>query len=202
MIELATTTQKGSQWERADNYRAEFLKHNKGLFGCLYFCAYCGRPLTRKKMQVDHHIAVGRVQKNPLYKLYLGTVNTVINVVGLVTSLATGKKFVKSEGVNVRYNLIPACPKCNNRKKDKGGLWIVRGAIGGTIWKICNAINNLILWLISKPLVQGIIIGALAFAVIQYFAFGTGVIATLLGFGKAIMGFFAAITSVFVGGNM
>lgn len=52
-----------SQKKRATlDYRAEFFKHNKGVLGGLYFCAYCKRPLTRSQVQVDHIIPLN----NPL----------------------------------------------------------------------------------------------------------------------------------------
>ena len=44
-----------SQRKRAEmDYRKEFFRKNKGLFGCIYFCAYCYKPLTRDMIQVDH----------------------------------------------------------------------------------------------------------------------------------------------------
>lgn len=36
------------------DYRQEYFRNNPGLFGKLYFCAYCKRPLFRKDVQVDH----------------------------------------------------------------------------------------------------------------------------------------------------
>lgn len=36
------------------DYRHEYFKNNPGLFGKIYFCAYCKRPLLRKDVQVDH----------------------------------------------------------------------------------------------------------------------------------------------------
>lgn len=36
------------------DYRYEYFKHNPGVFGKIYFCAYCKRPLFRKDVQVDH----------------------------------------------------------------------------------------------------------------------------------------------------
>ncbi len=36
------------------DYRYEYFKRNPGLFGKIYFCAYCKRPLLRKDVQVDH----------------------------------------------------------------------------------------------------------------------------------------------------
>ena len=40
---------------RSDNYRYEFMKANPGIIvKGLYFCVYCGKPITKKGMQVDH----------------------------------------------------------------------------------------------------------------------------------------------------
>lgn len=37
------------------DYRREYFKHNPGLFGCIWTCAYCHRPLLGKEnVQVDH----------------------------------------------------------------------------------------------------------------------------------------------------
>lgn len=39
--------------ERSATYRADFFRHNKGVAG-LYFCMYCGKPLLKKWVEVDH----------------------------------------------------------------------------------------------------------------------------------------------------
>ncbi len=148
-----------SKWERSDSYRSDFLKRNKGFFGCLYFCVYCGRPITRKNMQVDHHIAINFVKQNPLLKLYFGTANIITNIFG---SIVYGKDWKKNKGVNVSYNLVPACEKCNKAKSDKGGTWIIRGLVGGTIWKILNFVNNILFALLKPPFGPIILIGGLA----------------------------------------
>lgn len=148
-----------SKWDRGDSYRTDFLKYNKGFFGNLYFCVYCGKPITRKKMVVDHHIAINYVKKNPLLKLYFGLSNVVTNFLGYIMH---GSKWKKNSGVNVTYNLVPACTKCNGAKSDKGGLWIVRGLIGGTIWKVLNAVNNLLFALFRPPFGPIILIGGIA----------------------------------------
>ena len=50
-------TRQPGKWDRSTSYRKDFFATNKGLLGgWLYFCAYCGKPLTRKKVQVDHHM--------------------------------------------------------------------------------------------------------------------------------------------------
>lgn len=41
-------------------YRQEYLKHNKGLFGFLYFCSQCGRPLTKDTLEVDHIVPLSK----------------------------------------------------------------------------------------------------------------------------------------------
>lgn len=45
-----------SQRKRATmDYRAEYFRHNPGLFGCVWTCAYCHRPLLgAHNVSVDH----------------------------------------------------------------------------------------------------------------------------------------------------
>lgn len=45
--------------KRSDDYRRQYLKHNKGFLG-LYFCAYCLKPVTKKNMEVDHILPVSK----------------------------------------------------------------------------------------------------------------------------------------------
>ena len=52
------------------DYRHEYFKRNPGLFGRVYFCAYCKRPLLRKDVQVDHIIPLNsRFGRNKAYNL-------------------------------------------------------------------------------------------------------------------------------------
>lgn len=46
------------------DYRTEYFKHNPGLFGRIYFCSQCGRPLTKDEVEVDHIIALSRMGVN------------------------------------------------------------------------------------------------------------------------------------------
>lgn len=164
-----STAKPPGKWERSEGYRSEFMKRNKGFFGKLYFCVYCGKPITAKNMQVDHHIAINYVKKNPLLKLYFGISNSISNFFG---SLFHGKKWKKNTGVNVSYNLVPACKRCNRLKSDKGGLWIIRGMIGGTIWKLLNFINNIFFTLFKTPLGPIILIAGIG-AVIYFTPLGS-----------------------------
>lgn len=38
------------------DYRAEYFRHNPGLFGCIWTCAYCNKPLLGKQNVVIDHI--------------------------------------------------------------------------------------------------------------------------------------------------
>ena len=53
------------------DYRAEYFKHNPGLFGCIWTCAYCHRPLVgRKNVQVDHIMPLNNpLGRNARYNL-------------------------------------------------------------------------------------------------------------------------------------
>lgn len=52
-----------SQKKRSQlDYRREYFKHNPGLFGCIWTCAYCKRPLLGKSaVVVDHIVALNNV---------------------------------------------------------------------------------------------------------------------------------------------
>lgn len=159
---MASTQKSQGKWDRDVYYRSVFLKNNPGLFGKFYFCVYCGKPLTRKSMQVDHHIAVNRVKLNPLYKAYFNIANAVTNLFG---KLVHGKKYKKNVGVNVSYNLVPACARCNNKKSDNGGLWIIRGMIGGTVWKILNLLSKLLRRIFKSPVTYVLLAAAAAYLI-------------------------------------
>ena len=98
--------------ERSSTYRANFFKHNKGIFGgCkYYFCAYCGRILNKHKTTVDHIIPIALANRSARHK-------RMLTVRGIKT-------------VNDVRNLAASCLKCNSRKGSSGGLWIIRGYFG------------------------------------------------------------------------
>lgn len=61
-----------SQKKRAKmDYRKEYFKRNPGLFGCIWTCAYCKKPLIGKKsVVVDHIVALNNVMgQNAAYNL-------------------------------------------------------------------------------------------------------------------------------------
>lgn len=114
-------------FERNETYRRDFIQHNPPHNG-KYRCVYCGHKVKKDDMQVDHVIAVKRAKKNPFYRCCI------------------------HKDINELSNLVPSCAKCNRRKSDKGGLWILRGKF----WKLFLPIHIgirmllgiLLIWLI------------------------------------------------------
>ena len=104
-----------NNYERSTDYRRQFLKHNKGIFGGgNFFCSYCGRLLTPKRMTVDHLIPINKVKRRGLARFFM--------------------KIRGIKNINDVNNLIPSCSHCNSRKSDKIGLWIIKGDIGKHNW--------------------------------------------------------------------
>lgn len=100
--------------ERGSHYRAEFFAHNPLMFGDKYVCAYCGRRLTKKQVQVDHIIPVEMAKRR-------ADIRDKIHSYGW-------------ESINDPANLCAACSRCNKSKSCRGGLWIIRGRLGKQKW--------------------------------------------------------------------
>lgn len=108
---------------RSTDYRKTFFSTYPPAIGGMYFCAYCGRLVSRKKVTIDHIYPVAKVSKS--VKL---------------------RKKLKARGImslNDAGNLTPACMKCNKAKGTKMGLWIIRGKIGRSarLWYIRWAVR-------------------------------------------------------------
>lgn len=98
------------RWNRSDNYRQIFFRNTKGP----YRCRYCGRYLNVKYLQVDHLVPVAKTRKG-------GTARLFLELRGITN-------------VNDPRNLVPACSRCNRKKGDKMGLWLLRGLMGKYSW--------------------------------------------------------------------
>ncbi len=111
-IRLLKYSLNDDSMDRSTTYRLNFFKNNKGIFGGgkLYFCAYCGRVLTKRKTTVDHIIPVALARSSQKYK-------KMLTIRGIKT-------------VNDPRNLAASCSKCNLKKGANGGLWIFRGYFG------------------------------------------------------------------------
>lgn len=94
------------EWGRASNYRNIFLRSSKGP----YRCRYCNKLLKSSKMQVDHIVPIDKMKKSTCTR-------KIMKLFGITN-------------VNDPKNLASACSKCNARKGNNGGIWIVRGYLG------------------------------------------------------------------------
>lgn len=95
-----------SRYERSSNYRSEFFEHNRGP----HRCAYCGRFVSSKNLEVDHLIPVAKAKNST-------NVRFVLQMCGI-------------KNVNDWKNLVASCKKCNRSKSDKMGFWVVKGFFG------------------------------------------------------------------------
>lgn len=104
----------GKQYERDSTYRKKWFATNKSRSG-YYLCTYCGFPVHRKKITVDHIIPIQKVKESEHYR-----------------------KLLKRKGcdnVNDLKNLCGACWSCNcNLKKAKAGIWIFIGYLFKHKW--------------------------------------------------------------------
>jgi hypothetical protein len=104
-------------WRDSYNYRAEYFKRNPGLMGCVYFCAYCFKPLfSRKEVQIDHIYPPSRHVKDR-DRIYDRKGNLISNTSFLARTL------------NCSFNTVASCADCNKRKSDSVGLITVRGYV-------------------------------------------------------------------------
>lgn len=67
------------------NYRTEFFKHHKGLFG-LYFCTYCGKIMHKSVVTVDHVVPKSKFLANKVWDA-----NTKFNLVAACHSCNSSK---------------------------------------------------------------------------------------------------------------
>ena len=92
---------------RSEDYRSRYIAEHPGWRGQWYMCPYCGRFVKKDRMQVDHIISIDLANRQPLYRW-----------------------LVPKEGINSEKNLTAACEKCNLKKSNRGGWWIVRAKLG------------------------------------------------------------------------
>ena len=117
------------QFVRSEDYRSRYIAEHPGWRGQWYMCPYCGRFVKKDRMQVDHIISIDLANRQPLYRW-----------------------LVPKEGINSEKNLTAACEKCNLKKSNRGGWWIVRAKLGhgwyAAVWvfqqtKLLNEIAGL-----------------------------------------------------------
>lgn len=63
MTTKKNTSSKSKTAEKRESYpyRKEYFRRNPGLFGCIWFCSQCGRPLIGKgNVAVDHIVPLNK----------------------------------------------------------------------------------------------------------------------------------------------
>ena len=99
---------------RSTDYRKTFFIHNKGFnfFHKKYYrCAYCGKPVKKDCITVDHIIPVYKSQRNFSAKILM--------------------KLFRIHNINEYENLTPSCKKCNSKKGSKLSInYIYKGITG------------------------------------------------------------------------
>lgn len=108
-----------SYTRRSSDYRKAFFEAKEPNCGKKrYFCAYCGFPIRKDEVTVDHLIAVKRAQRSKFYLRLL--------------------RRMGCESVNDVRNLVPACKRCNSKKGTRAGRWVIKGLLGrsGLVWGI------------------------------------------------------------------
>ena len=95
-----------TEWTRSSNYRYTFFR----FYEPPYRCRYCNKRLPKDKVEVDHLIPVGMAKK---YR----SARFLLRIRGI-------------NNVNDVRNLVPSCHRCNEQKRDKLGLWYIKGVLG------------------------------------------------------------------------
>lgn len=111
---------------RSNHYRQKYLSQyppKKKYFRC----NYCSRIIKKDNMVVDHIIPIHKIQVSKFYNFL-------------------AFKVFKLSSVNSTKNLVACCKKCNTKKSDKGGYWILKGFINKNI--ITRTIKRLIILLL------------------------------------------------------
>lgn len=155
------------EYRASYDYRREYFKKNPGLFGCIWFCSQCYRPLFGKNQVVVDHIRPlnkgglnhvsnctaccrkcnaaksdivdGRVLKGQIFKVFEQSFSNVNRGVGGVAKLGIG---LTAAGVSVGARAGKAAVKGGARSS---------GHILGGVFKLCGGI----LKVASFPLRKG-----------------------------------------------
>ena len=101
---------EGAYGTRTANYRQIFFTCKSPAFFGLYFCAYCGRLLSPKHLTVDHLYPIGQASRSLEFQKDLK------------------RKGLRS--IDDPANLVAACNRCNRKKSDRTGRWIMKGRLG------------------------------------------------------------------------
>lgn len=120
--------------KRSNTYRHTFFKYTLPFFKNYYVCAYCGKPLKRNKLTVDHIYPVSKVDKSQILQEKL--------------------RKMGATSVNSYQNLVASCYRCNMRKGTEMGIWVTKARLGKSykLWIIRWLIKYTIIGIIGYSL--------------------------------------------------
>ena len=113
--------------KRGTDYRKAFFATHPMPEGG-YRCRYCGKKLTRDTIEVDHIYPVDLAKRKgiPFYLKYQGITN-----------------------INDSENLAAACHKCNSKKSNKAGIWLIKAWFGRyPWWHVARKVFIIAFWLL------------------------------------------------------
>lgn len=170
------------EYRASYNYRAEYFKRNPGLFGCIWFCSQCYKPLFGKQNVVIDHIVPlnkgglnhvsnctaccrkcnseksdivdGRVIKGKVFKVFEQSFSNMNRGVGGVAKLGVG---LTAAGVSAGARLGGKVGKAAGRAAVKSGT---RGTLG--IFKLFGAGIHAL----TFPLRKGTLLSRLLFLIV------------------------------------
>ena len=104
------------------NYRATYLKHHKPLTG-IYICAYCGKPMTKQHLTVDHIIPQKLFHRITTlltlasiavtaYSIYTKNYSLMYTIIPYAIGIQTILTLFKHS----HLNLVAASRRCNSSK--------------------------------------------------------------------------------------
>ena len=118
-----------ANYTRDNVYRKRFFENTKPFKNGKYRCIYCGRKFSKSRITVDHIYPINAARtKKKQFILKLFGINNINDV----------------------KNLGAACMRCNKKKSDKTGLWVLRGLLGRSeiFWLIYNIFRLIFLILL------------------------------------------------------
>lgn len=97
-----------SEYKRNSKYRNNYMETH--MDDKVHICAYCGWPIKKKDITIDHIFPVDKTSKS--------------------VRLQKQMKWFGIDDINSEKNLCVAHKSCNSRKGSKTGVWVFKGFLG------------------------------------------------------------------------
>lgn len=119
-----------TEYKRNSKYRDNYMEAH--MDDKIHICAYCGWPIKKENITIDHIFPVDRTSKNLRLQRQM-------------------KKF-GIEDINSEKNLCVAHKSCNSRKGSKTGIWVFKGFLGKikALWVVRWVIRAVIAFVLAQ----------------------------------------------------